>query len=739
MKQKNIIYAIGVLTAFTLLMACSDDIAPYGEKNAQNCQLNVNKDKVTFDIERSATVKVTTSANLDWEVFRSAGWITISKINGTGSSDITISTNIDNPSTTPRTSYVTINSKRYGLQKKIAVEQQGSYLTLSKSNLDIPTTGGSFQLTVESNVTWIVSSKPNWIRTSIPAGGYGTNPITISAEANQNASERQGEVVISAINSDNSQYLINRSIKVLQTPTSLAVSQTSLSANPEGGSLSFNITSNSEWTATSNASWCRVNTTSGTGNKTVNITVTENNGTNERTATITVTAGNVTRTVRITQLSATLSIDKSNITFGPTANTQVVNITSNTAWTATSNANWCVVTANASSISLSVSTNNTTSQRTATVTVKAGGLTKTVTVKQDAPTLSLSQTEMAFAPENGQASFNVISNAEWTATSNADWCKLSTSSGTGNKTIDVNITANNGTALRTATITVKTIGGLTKTITVKQATPTLSLSPSAITFAPDNGTKTLSITSNTAWTVTSNTDWCKLNKTSGTGNQSVNVTVNTNYGTTTRTAIITVKAGNLSKTVTITQAFFVLSVSPSNVYFPLQEATTSLTINTNSTWNISDIPTQWCIVTPTSGTGNATVTIKNMAANSSANREATLTVKAGNLERKITLKQDGVTLSISSAELTFEKAGGTKTITATSNAAITASSNATSWCTVSVSGGTLTIKVTPNTTVSIRTATITVKAAGLTRYVTVNQAAGTTFDMDDYPDDTNMN
>lgn len=738
MRQQYIIFAISLLTAGILITACSDDIAPYGEKNAQNSQLNVSKDKVTFDIERSATVKVTTSTGLEWEVFRSAGWISINKLNGTGSSDITISTSTDNPSTTTRTSYVTVSSKRYGLQKKIAVEQQGSYLTLSKSNLDFPTSGGSLQLTVESNVLWIVSSKPSWITTNTEAGEHGTTSVTISAQANKSANERQGEVVISAMNSENRQYLINRTIKVLQTPISLAVSQTALSVNPAGGSLSFNVTSNTEWTATSNVSWCKVNTTSGTGNKTVNITVTENNGTNDRTATITITAGNVTRTVWITQSTATLSIDKSNITFGPAANTQVVNITSNTSWTATSNANWCVVTAYASSISLSVAANNTTSQRTATITVKAGGVTKTVTVKQEAPSLSLSQSEIAFAPENGQATFNVISNAEWTATSNADWCKLSTSSGTGNKAIDVNVTTNNGTALRTATITVK-VSGLTKTITVKQAAPTLSLSPSTIAFTPDYNIKTLSITTNTTWTATSNTNWCKLNKSSGTGNQNISVTASSNYGTTTRTATITVKAGSLSKTVTITQDFFVLSVSPSNVQFPLQESTVALAINTNTSWNISDIPTQWCTVTPTSGTGNATVTIKNKAASSSTSREATLTVIAGNLEKKITLKQNGVTLSISSTELAFEKGGGTKTITATSNATVTASSNATSWCTVSVSGSTLTIMTTPNTTINTRTATITVKAAGLTRYVTVNQAGGTTFDVDDYPDDTNMN
>lgn len=242
-----------------------------------------------------------------------------------------------------------------------------------------------------------------------------------------------------------------------------------------------------------------------------------------------------------------------------------------------------------------------------------------------------------------------------------------------------------------------------------------------------------------AWTAVSNANWCTLNSASGTGNKSINVTVYTNNETTSRTATITVKAGNQTKTVTVTQDCFTLTVSPATIQLPLQEATNTLSINSNTTWSISGIPTQWCSVSRTSGTGNAAVTIKTTAATSSTKRQATLVVKAGNLERKISLTQDGVTLSISSTELTFDKAGGTKTVTVTSNAAITASSSATSWCTVSVSGSTLSVKVSANATVSNRAATITVTAAGMTRYITVNQAAGTSFDMDDYPDDTNMN
>lgn len=738
MKQRYIISAIFTLTVATLLIACSDDVAPFGEKNAQNSQLGIDKEKVTFDMNRSATVKVTATTGLNWEVLWSVGWINVSRTNGNGSSDITISTNDDNPDTTPRTSYVTIASKRYGLKKTIAVEQEGSYVVLSRNSLDVPTSGGSYSLTVESNVAWRITSNPYWIKASVTGAEHGNHAVTISAEANKNATERQGEIVISALPYGSYRYGINRSVKVLQTPTTLAVSQTELTTSPEEGSLSFNVTSNSVWTAISSASWCKLSPASSNGNGTVNVTVAENNERNNRTATITVTAGNVSRTVKITQSSASLSLDKYSIKFGPTADSQVVKVTSNTKWTATSNADWCVVTTTNNSITVSASANNTTSQRTATVTVKAGGKTETITVKQEAPTLSVVPSSLSFSPGSGYSKLTLTTNAEWTATSNASWCTLSTSSGIGSKDIDVNVTANNGTATRTATITIKA-GGLTKTISVKQESPSLSLSLSELSFTPESGTKTFSITTNMAWTAVSNANWCTLNSASGTGNKSINVTVYTNNETTLRTATITVKAGNQTKTVTVTQDCFTLTVSPATIQLPLQEATNTLSINSNTTWSISGIPTQWCSVSRTSGTGNAAVTIKTTAATSSTKRQATLVVKAGNLERNVTLTQDGVTLNISPTELTFDKTGGTKTVTVTSNAVFTASYIATSWYSVSVSGSTLSVKVTANTTVSNRTATITVKAAGMTRNITVNQTAGTSFDMDDYSDDTNMN
>lgn len=85
------------------------------------------------------------------------------------------------------------------------------------------------------------------------------------------------------------------------------------------------------------------------------------------------------------------------------------------------------------------------------------------------------------------------------------------------------------------------------------------------------------------------------------------------------------------------------------------------------------------------------------------------------------------TLTVSSTTINFERGGGQKTVTITTNATSwTAKSNA-AWCKTSQNGSTLTISADVNTETTERTATIAVTATGVSQQQTivVAQAAGT--------------
>lgn len=92
-------------------------------------------------------------------------------------------------------------------------------------------------------------------------------------------------------------------------PDYLNLSAEALSVKSAAGSVSFDITSNMSWTASSDNSDFALVTTSGTGAASVTVNYTANETQAVREANITVSAGSITRTLKITQLVAGSSED----------------------------------------------------------------------------------------------------------------------------------------------------------------------------------------------------------------------------------------------------------------------------------------------------------------------------------------------------------------------------------------------------------------------------------------------
>ncbi|GJM64333.1 BACON domain-containing protein [Persicobacter diffluens] len=80
----------------------------------------------------------------------------------------------------------------------------------------------------------------------------------------------------------------------------LSVSPSSLSYGQNGGSASFNISSNVAWTISASQSWITLDKTSGANNSTITVT-TAANGSDSRNATITINGEGLTATVNISQ------------------------------------------------------------------------------------------------------------------------------------------------------------------------------------------------------------------------------------------------------------------------------------------------------------------------------------------------------------------------------------------------------------------------------------------------------
>ena len=195
----------------------------------------------------------------------------------------------------------------------------------------------------------------------------------------------------------------------------------------------------------------------------------------------------------------------------------------------------------------------------------------TVACQQDQPVdeakLEVSTEAVALEATAAEATFEVTSNNDWTATADADWVTLDPASGAGAaEAVTVKVTAedNEAAEARTATVTVKA-GDLTKTVALTQAgaepapEPEAKLEVSTETLALEAtaAEATFEVTSTNDWTATVDADWVALDPASGAGAAeavTVKVFVVGNEAAEARTATVTVKAGDLTKTVVLTQA-----------------------------------------------------------------------------------------------------------------------------------------------------------------------------------------
>jgi hypothetical protein len=181
-------------------------------------------------------------------------------------------------------------------------------LSVSPSNRNVTSSAGSTTFTVTSNTSWTSTSSANWC--TVSAGGTGNGSINANYSTNISVNQRIATITVVVSG------LPDQTVTVTQAgaaPT-LTVGPANQNVPATSGSTSFDVTSNTTWTASSNSSWCSV-PPSGNGNGTLTATNTENTTNLQRIATITVTVAGLTpQTVTVTQAGSTVGIHETTTT-----------------------------------------------------------------------------------------------------------------------------------------------------------------------------------------------------------------------------------------------------------------------------------------------------------------------------------------------------------------------------------------------------------------------------------------
>lgn len=438
-----------------------------------------------------------------------------------------------------------------------------------------------------------------------------------------------------------------------------------------------------------------------------------------------------------------LSVDQSDVSFDMERSSSVsVNASDNFGWSASTSATWVRLSPSSGvgvgNIAIGVEDNPSTEKRNAVVTLKSSRYNKTASfnVEQAGTYLRIDTTSIGYFPlSGGKRSVSVESNAAWEISSCPSWITTSVKSGNaGNTSFEMEVKENTDQS-RDGVIIIKN-AALSYRINVTQGGVQLELGKQTMSFTTAKGSDTFTIKSNSAWTVTSDKpSWCTVDKSSGSNNETIKVSVTDNTSESSRDAIITVKAGNISKQVKVKQEGVILKVVDDNLSFTSSAGSKTFTITTNyASWTVSSDNTSWCTVDKSSGsTTSATIKVTVKANPSSDSRNATITVKSGNAKKTVSVSQAGDQSFNATMNNTNYKADGDYwylNVTASSGVSWTASasktwvhftSSKTSTYTGTGSVSSIHVYVDANPYTYSREADVYVKSGSTTRTITITQ------------------
>lgn len=561
----------------------------------------------------------------------------------------------------------------------LTVAEDVTSISLSSSSVSFPSSGGTQSVEITSNTNWTASESLSFLSLS-PTSGINNGTITLNCDPNTSTVSRTGTITVSGTGAT------SKTITITQaglTPV-LNVTPSSLTFQDTGGVQSISIESNMSWNLTESLAFLSLNATSGSNNKTIEVSCQPNNTTLKRTGSITLSGTGVpTKTINITQNAAApqLSVSPKEMFFDQSGGNQSLSISANTSWTIIENLSYLSLNqtsgTNNSNITVTCQSNTSSVSRSGLLKVVASGLdTQIINISQIGATTLLNVTpgSMTFNSSGGTQKGLITSNTTWEVQENLTYIKVDSLSGVNNGGINITCDSNFSAVTRTGMITIIGKGAVNKTINISQTGVPgfMSVSPNTLEFNEAGGKLYFLVKSNTNWTVSESLAHISLNKTTGSNADTVWVTCSPNTTTISKTGQITITGvGVSSQIVTVNQKGEQprLVVNPLNLTFTSAAGTKTLTVMSNIPWTISD-SAAYLSSNVTTGSNNATITITCNANTSALPRNTTLYIAGTGVSTiAIPVTQTGATatMTLSPVSLLFPSIGGEKSFNITSN------------------------------------------------------------------------
>ena len=464
-----------------------------------------------------------------------------------------------------------------------------------------------------------------------------------------------------------------------------------------GGSKTFAITANLEWTVSGHESvaWLNISPSSGSGNETITATATENTAETAREAELTISATGVGSVkVKVIQQGTApatpLSIDQDpedvDIYVGGDATFTVAAIGGegelSYQWQSYDDdgEEWYDL---EDDTGIEGTTTEELTLQYLAISWSGAQFRCIVTDENDDSVTSETATlsvmnyllvdvaSLSFEGEGGDEEIIITTSTDWCVSADlgVDWLTFTPEEGEPG-VITVKVTAKPNSKIPRET---KIVVGGTEDVDIQEILvyqegdptsdlPYLDVTMTSLSFTSSAGAKEFTVESNvTGWAVSSSAAWCTVSPATGSNNAPVTVTVTANTGAG-RTATITVsKAGVEPQKITVTQSanrgglITGVSVDPDLLKFGVTASTKQFTVEANPTqaWTATS-SAAWCTITPSSGPGTKTVDV-SVTANSgimkpprTATITITYTLPLAKLPQTITVevKQDGAIATV---------------------------------------------------------------------------------------------
>jgi hypothetical protein len=543
---------------------------------------------------------------------------------------------------------------------------------LDPDTQSIPIGGGpgSFRVLTGPGCVWTAATGAAWISFSGEASGSGSGTVNYTAAANNTGNQRSASITAGGQ---------THAVTQFAGGCSFALSESSISVPPAGGSAAVNVTASAAGctyaSTTSDAANVTVSPANGPAPSQVNVAVTANPSATARSFTATIGGQTISVSQSANNCTVTLGSQNASITAAGGPGSVSVTVPAGCAYSTVTGPNWITVTSGGTgsgpggTLFYSIDPNSTVSSRAGALSI--GGQPFQISQQGLACDISLDTTGLGtpFSSTGGTGLIGITASnsaCSWSATSDSTWAGLSASGGTGNGSITVTVTA--GAVQRHAQLN---MGGQSVAVLQLPAC-SYTLRSAGATVPPGGGPGTTGViaASGCGWTAVSN-DSSWLTVTSGassTGTDDVQFLASANGVAAPRSGSITIAGQTFTVTQNAAPCSYTLSLaSISLAAAGVSNATAGVTAGVAGCTTSAVSFAGWLTVSTSFNGTSGTITYSATANPFPTARSGM--IRIGNQVLTVNQSAAACAYSLGSWAASFGRSGGTGSFTITASAA----------------------------------------------------------------------